>query len=182
MKVTDTEIPDIKLIEPRLFPDQRGVFLETWNAQRYKEMLETPPFVQDNFSHSCRGTLRGLHYQVEQVQGKLVHVSRGEVFDVALDIRESSPHFGQWICEYLSGENRKQLWIPPGFAHGFLVISETADLVYKCTDYYLPEAERTIQWDDTALSIDWPLGSIGAPTLSKKDQHGVPFDDAEYYP
>lgn len=169
MKVIDTKIPDVKIIEPAVFGDERGFFMETWNQKRFEELVTGKPtkFVQDNHSKSKKGILRGLHYQTENIQGKLVRVVSGEVFDVAVDIRLGSPTFGQWVGEFLSAENKRQLWIPEGFAHGFYVTSDTAEFVYKCTDYYNPQAERSIIWNDVDLAIDWPPGSVA---LSTKDE------------
>ena len=174
MKIIDTSIPDVKIIEPAVFGDERGFFMETWQEQKFNELVCERRFVQDNHSKSRQGILRGLHYQTEQTQGKLVRVVAGEVFDVAVDIRRDSPNFGQWASAVLSAENRRQLWIPPGFAHGFLVLSDSAEFLYKTTDYYAPALERCIRWDDPALAINWPLSA--APVLSAKDQCGVAFD------
>ncbi|HDY8145968.1 TPA: dTDP-4-dehydrorhamnose 3,5-epimerase [Vibrio vulnificus] len=176
MKVIDTKIPDVKIIEPTVFGDERGFFMETWNQKRFEELVTGKPtkFVQDNHSKSKRGILRGLHYQTENTQGKLVRVVSGEVFDVAVDIRKDSPTFGQWVGEYLSAENKRQLWIPEGFAHGFYVTSEVAEFVYKCTDYYSPQFEKTLIWDDLDLNISWPINNT-VPILSKKDQLGILF-------
>ena len=179
MKVTETRLPDVLLIEPRVFGDSRGFFLETFSAQRYAEIGITAPFVQDNWSHSCRGTLRGLHFQIKQTQGKLVHVMQGEIFDVAVDVRQDSPTFGHWVGVTLSAENKRQLWIPPGFAHGFVVLSETADFVYKCTDTYAPEHERTLLWNDKSIGVEWPLEN--EPILSDKDRNGTTFDRLETF-
>ncbi len=172
MKVIDTKIPDVKIIEPAVFGDERGFFMETWNQKRFEELVTGKPttFVQDNHSKSKKGILRGLHYQAENTQGKLVRVVSGEVFDVAVDVRKNSPTFGQWVGEYLSAENKRQLWIPEGFAHGFYVTSEKADFVYKCTDYYNPNSNVTINWDDPELKIEWPLGS--KVELSENDMNG----------
>jgi len=169
MKIIDTRIPDVKIIEPSVFGDERGFFMETWNQKQFEELVTGKPthFVQDNHSKSKQGILRGLHYQTENTQGKLVRVVSGEVFDVAVDIRKGSPTFGQWVGEYLSSENKRQLWIPEGFAHGFYVTSDEAEFVYKCTDYYNPEAELSIVWDDLDLRIDWPVEV--EPLLSIKD-------------
>ncbi|PTP72410.1 dTDP-4-dehydrorhamnose 3,5-epimerase [Vibrio splendidus] len=169
MKVIDTRIPDVKIIEPSVFGDVRGFFMETWNQKKFEELVTGKPtsFVQDNHSKSKKGILRGLHYQTENTQGKLVRVISGEVFDVAVDIRKGSPTFGQWVGEYLSAKNKRQLWVPEGFAHGFYVTSEEAEFVYKCTDYYNPEYERSIAWNDSELSINWPL--LDEPLLSLKD-------------
>jgi dTDP-4-dehydrorhamnose 3,5-epimerase len=175
MKVIDTKIPDVKIIEPAVFGDERGFFMETWNQKRFEELVTGKPtkFVQDNHSKSKKGILRGLHYQTENTQGKLVRVISGEVFDVAVDIRKDSPTFGMWVGEYLSAENKRQLWVPEGFAHGFYVISEEAEFVYKCTNYYAPEAEKSIIWNDPNLKINWPL--VDTPTLSEKDKAGEGF-------
>ncbi|RMG87623.1 MAG: dTDP-4-dehydrorhamnose 3,5-epimerase [Candidatus Dadabacteria bacterium] len=170
MRVVETELPGVLLVEPRVFGDERGYFLETYQARRYAEAGIPGPFVQDNLSFSRRGVLRGLHYQHPHGQGKLVWVLQGEVFDVAVDIRRGSPFFGRWVGVRLSAENKRQLWIPPGFAHGFCVVSETALFAYKCTDYYAPEAEGTVRWDDPALAIDWPVAD---PVVSAKDAAGL---------
>lgn len=169
MKVTPLSLPEVLLIEPKVFGDSRGFFYESFNRRAFAEAVGADvEFVQDNHSKSARGVLRGLHYQLPpQAQGKLVRVVAGEVFDVAVDIRRDSPNFGRWASAVLSAENRRQLWIPPGFAHGFLVLSETAEFLYKTTDYWAPELERSIAWNDPALAIDWPLAE--APTLSAKD-------------
>ena len=181
MNVIDTAIPDVKIIEPKVFGDSRGFFYESFNLKRFHETTGLDvEFVQDNHSKSGLGVLRGLHYQMEQPQGKLVRVISGKVFDVAVDIRESSATFGQWIGEILSAENNQQLWIPPGFAHGFLVLTEGTEFLYKTTDYYAPEHERTIQWDDPDLAIDWPVEDLTA-RLSEKDQSGMSFAKAEYF-
>ncbi len=179
MDVRQTDLPGVLLIEPKVFGDARGCFLETFSAQRYAEHGIVGPFVQDNFSRSRRGTLRGLHYQIEQPQGKLVQVLRGEIFDVAVDLRRSSPSFGKALGVTLSEHNHRQLYVPPGFAHGFLVLSEDADFVYKCTEYYAPQHERTLLWSDPALSLEWPL--TGDPILSAKDQLGRPLSDADCF-
>lgn len=179
MNVTETSLPGVQLIEPRVFGDSRGFFLETFSEQRYSEAGITGPFIQDNWSHSCRGTLRGLHFQIQHPQGKLVHVMQGEIFDVAVDVRQDSPTFGNWVGVTLSAENKRQLWIPPGFAHGFAVLSETADFVYKCTDRYAPEHERTLLWNDDTIGVDWPID--GEPILSDKDLNGTPFDTLETF-
>ncbi len=166
MKITTTKIPELVVIEPRVFEDARGFFMETFHGDRYSNAGLPVAFVQDNFSHSSHGVLRGLHYQLCQPQGKLVHVVRGEIFDVAVDIRKDSPWFGQWVGEILSESNKRQLYIPPGFAHGFCVLSESADFLYKCTDYYAPEDERGIYWDDPDIGIVWPKMDF---ILSEKD-------------
>ncbi len=177
MKVIDTHIPDVKVIEPSVFGDERGFFMETWNQNKFEELVTGKPtkFVQDNHSKSKNGILRGLHYQTENTQGKLVRVVSGEVFDVAVDIRKGSPTFGHWVGEYLSADNKRQLWVPEGFAHGFYVTSEEAEFVYKCTDYYNPNAELSIAWDDKSINIEWPL--TGKPVLSKKDSIGLNIND-----
>jgi dTDP-4-dehydrorhamnose 3,5-epimerase len=179
MNVTETELLGVLLIEPRVFGDSRGFFLETFSEQRYAELGITAPFIQDNWSHSCRGTLRGLHFQIQQPQGKLVHVMQGEIFDVAVDVRQDSPTFGKSMGVTLSAENKRQLWIPPGFAHGFTVLSETADFVYKCTDNYAPEHERTLLWNDESIGVEWQLD--GEPILSDKDRNGTTFDKLETF-
>ncbi|MCU8238257.1 dTDP-4-dehydrorhamnose 3,5-epimerase [Vibrio vulnificus] len=175
MKVIDTSIPEIKIIEPTVFGDERGFFMETWHQERFEELVTGKPtrFVQDNHSKSKQGILRGLHYQMQQTQGKLVRVVSGEVFDVAVDIRQGSPTFGQWVGVYLSAENKRQMWVPEGFAHGFYVTSEEAEFVYKCTDYYHPQSEQCIAWNDPAFGIDWPLEKGGEPQLSAKDSIGA---------
>ena len=180
MKVIETEIPDVKIIEPAVFGDERGFFMETWNQNKFEELVTGKPtqFVQDNHSKSKKGILRGLHYQTENTQGKLVRVVSGEVFDVAVDIRKESPTFGKWEGVYLSAENKRQLWIPEGFAHGFYVISDEAEFVYKCTDYYNPSAEHTILWNDPELGIEWPLQN--EPLLSIKDQQGSLFIETQF--
>ena len=181
MKVEATSLPDVKLIKADVFEDARGSFLETWNARNYSAAGIEANFVQDNLSESSQHTLRGLHYQIEQAQGKLVRVAQGKVFDVAVDIRKSSPSFGQWVGMVLSSDNRFALWVPPGFAHGFLVLTETATFEYKCTDYYAPEHERAIRWDDPDLGIDWPLPDGTNPQLSKKDLAAAAFRDADTF-
>lgn len=179
MEVVRTEIPDVLLIQPKLFGDSRGCFMETFSTQRYAEHGITGPFVQDNYSRSRRGTLRGLHYQIQQTQGKLVQVLRGEIYDVAVDLRRSSPTFGSWVGVTLSEENHRQLYIPPGFAHGFYVVSEDVDFIYKCTDYYAPQHDRTLLWSDPTIGIPWPL--VGEPLLSEKDKQGRAFADADCF-
>lgn len=176
MNIIDTNIPDVKIIEPTVFGDERGFFMETWNLKRFEELVTGKPttFVQDNHSKSKKGILRGLHYQTENTQGKLVRVVYGEVFDVAVDIRKNSPTFGQWVGEYLSAENKRQLWIPEGFAHGFYVTSNEAEFVYKCTDFYNSKAEISLFWADESLAINWPLS--GTPVLSEKDLNGITFE------
>jgi dTDP-4-dehydrorhamnose 3,5-epimerase len=182
MKVTPTRIPDVLVLEPKVFGDSRGFFLESWNEKTFEEAAGLDVhFVQDNHSRSQQGVLRGLHYQLNQPQGKLVRVTQGRVLDVAVDLRQSSPSFGQYVSVELSGENHKQLWIPPGCAHGFVVLSESADFLYKTTDYFAPQDEQCIRWDDPELNIDWYLGDI-SPQLSAKDQQGQAFRDAPKYP
>lgn len=172
MQVIETRIPDVKLIKPQVFGDERGFFMETWNARAFLEAGIDATFVQDNHSRSVQHTLRGLHYQLPpHAQGKLVRVTSGEVFDVAVDIRERSPTFGQWVGQILSEENQLQMWVPPGFAHGFYVTSDSADFQYKCTEFYAPKHERCIRWDDPVLGIDWPHQQ--KPLVSEKDQRGM---------
>ena len=181
MKIIATNVPDVLIIEPKVFGDERGFFFESFNANAFREATGIDArFVQDNHSRSQRGVLRGLHYQVQQAQGKLVRVSAGEVLDIAVDIRRSSPTFGQSVSVRLSAENKRQLWIPEGFAHGFVVLSDYAEFLYKTTDYYAPAHERCIRWDDPQLAIDWQLSE--APQLSAKDQAGTLFQDAELFP
>jgi len=169
VKVIDTKLPGVILFQPRLFGDSRGFFVETWHRDRYREAGIAEEFVQDNLSFSARGVLRGLHFQNPSAQGKLVQVLAGEVFDVAVDIRRGSPHYGEWLGVTLSAEEHNQLYVPPGFAHGFCVTSETALFNYKCSDFYNPAAERSIRWDDPAIGVDWPLTDL-APELSVKDR------------
>jgi len=177
---TPLTIPDILLLEPRVHGDARGFFYESFNEARFKKLIgHEVSFVQDNHSRSGKGVLRGLHYQVKQPQGKLVRVVQGEIFDVAVDIRKSSPTFGKWVGATLSAENKTQLWIPEGFAHGFVVLSDTAEVLYKTTGYYAPEHERTILWNDAALAIDWQ--GVREPILSDKDKAGVAFSAAEVF-
>ena len=180
MKIIPTPIPDLLIVEPKVFGDDRGFFFESFNEKIWVEETGiTCRFVQDNHSKSGANVLRGLHYQVIKPQGKLVRVVSGEVYDVAVDIRKGSPTFGRWEGCYLSAANKRQFWVPPGFAHGFLVVSDSAEFLYKTTDYYAPEFERCIAWDDPELGIDWPL--VGRPLLSPKDLQGKRFRDAEYY-
>jgi dTDP-4-dehydrorhamnose 3,5-epimerase len=180
MKVVRTAIPDVLVLEPKVFGDHRGFFYESYNEKAFREATGLAlPFVQDNHSRSSRGVLRGLHYQVQQAQGKLVRVARGAVFDVAVDIRRSSPTFGRWVGAELSEENHRQMWVPPGFAHGFVVLSESADFLYKTTDYYAPEHERCIAWNDPAIGVEWPVGV--EPRLSEKDSRGLALGDAEVF-
>ncbi|MFZ5580723.1 MAG: dTDP-4-dehydrorhamnose 3,5-epimerase [Pseudomonadota bacterium] len=181
MNIIPTRLPDVLILEPKVFGDHRGFFLESWNRQRFAEAGLDLDFVQDNHSRSSQGILRGLHYQLIRPQGKLVRVTRGAVFDVAVDLRRDSPSFGQWAGVELSEDNHRMLWVPPGFGHGFYVLSESADFQYKCTDYYTPEHERCVAWDDPDIGIDWPLIEGRAPTLSAKDAAGVPLRDAEVY-
>lgn len=181
MKCTPTALPEVLILEPQVFGDERGFFYESFNARAFAEASGLQrTFVQDNHSRSQRGVLRGLHYQIEQAQGKLVRVIQGEVLDVAVDIRRSSVNFGQWVGVRLSAENRRQLWVPEGFAHGFVVLSESAEFLYKTTDYYAPTHERCIRWDDPTLAIDWQFD--GSPQLSTKDQAGSSLQDAELFP
>ena len=181
MNVIRTAIPEVVLIEPKVFGDARGFFFESFNQKAFNDATGTNhQFVQDNHSRSAQGVLRGLHYQIQQPQGKLVRVVRGAVFDVAVDIRKSSPTFGQWVAEELSEDNHRQLWVPPGFAHGFVVLSEMAEFLYKTTDYYAPAFERCIAWDDPTLAIDWKLAGR-QPLLSAKDAQGLPLATAELF-
>jgi len=181
MKFTTTSIPEVILVEPKIFGDERGFFFESFQATEFAAIGIANTFVQDNHSGSRQGTLRGLHYQVHQPQGKLLRVVAGEIFDVAVDIRRSSRTFGKWVGAVLSAENKLQLWVPPGFAHGFYVVSEWAELLYKATDYYAPQWERTIRWDDPQLDIAWPLLEGQTPILSPKDTQGQLFSEAEVY-
>jgi dTDP-4-dehydrorhamnose 3,5-epimerase len=181
MKIVATAIPDVLIIEPRVFGDARGFFFESFNEQAFRAATGLDvAFVQDNHSRSAQGVLRGLHYQIEQPQGKLVRVVRGAVFDVAVDLRQASPTFGHWVGVELSEENHRQLWVPAGFGHGFLTLSETADFLYKTTDYYAPAFERCIAWNDPALGIEWPLNGMAA-LLSQKDQAGVLLANAQVF-
>ncbi len=181
MKVTPTAIPEVLVLEPQVFGDDRGFFFESFNARRFEQLTGVAAnFVQDNHSKSARDVLRGLHYQIRQPQGKLVRVLQGSLYDVVVDMRRSSPFFGRWVGVELSAENRHQLWVPAGFAHGFVVTSDSAECLYKTTDYWAPEHERSILWNDPALGIDWPL--TGVPMLSGKDSQGTLFADAEYFP
>lgn len=180
MRVIPTAIPDVLIIEPKVFGDARGFFFESFNQRAFNEATGlNVQFVQDNHSRSARGVLRGLHYQIQQPQGKLVRVVRGAVFDVAVDLRKSSATFGQWVGAELSEENARQMWVPAGFAHGFLVLSEVADFLYKTTDYYAPEYERSIIWNDPDIGIKWPLEA--APSLSSKDMNAISFKSAELF-
>ncbi|MBT1445347.1 dTDP-4-dehydrorhamnose 3,5-epimerase [Shewanella sp. JM162201] len=181
MRLIDTAIPDVKIVEPQVFGDERGFFMETFRASLMNELTGGKPFVQDNHSKSGQGTLRGLHYQMQHTQGKLVRVVQGCVFDVAVDMRKNSPTFGQWVGVELSAENKRQLWVPEGFAHGFYVMSETAEFVYKCTDYYAPEFDRSLLWNDVDVGIVWPLVDGQPPLLSEKDKNGKPFSEADTF-
>lgn len=181
MNLIPTSLPEVFLIEPKIFEDERGFFFESFQKQKFAEAGISFDFVQDNHSRSQQGTLRGLHYQIQQAQGKLVRVIAGEIFDVAVDIRKSSPTFGQWAGDYLSSENKKMLWVPPGFAHGFYVTSPYAEVLYKATDYYAPQWERSILWDDLEIGIDWPLVNGTKPILAPKDKAGTPLKNADVY-
>jgi dTDP-4-dehydrorhamnose 3,5-epimerase len=181
MKFIPTANPEVITIEPEIFGDERGFFMETYQAAQFAGAGIDYQFIQDNHSGSRRGILRGLHYQIRQPQGKLVRVATGEVFDVAVDLRRSSPTFGKWVSSCLSAENKRQLWIPPGFAHGFYVLSDWAELVYKATDYYAPQWDRTLLWNDPELNIDWPIGLGEHPILSRKDTEGKRLRDADVY-
>lgn len=178
MNIFETSIPDVKIVEPTVFGDERGFFLESWSEKRFADAGISVNFVQDNHSRSAQGILRGLHYQTSHTQGKLVRVTAGSVFDVAVDLRKSSSTFGQWVGVELSDTNHRMLWVPPGFAHGFYVLSESADFLYKCTDKYSPEHEQSIVWNDPTIDIDWPLVSGAPPIVSDKDSAGLYFDDA----
>jgi len=180
MNVIKTHIPDVLIIEPDVYGDERGFFFESFNEKKFQEKTGLNyKFVQDNHSRSTKGVLRGLHYQIQHAQGKLVRVVVGKVFDVAVDIRKSSPTFGQWVGEHLSEENKKMLWVPPGFAHGFVVLSDVAEFLYKATDYYAPEHERSILWNDDDIAVDWHFS--GEPLISEKDAKGVSFKNAEVF-
>ncbi len=181
--VISSALPEVLVLQPQVFRDARGFFLESFNQREFARATGLDAvFVQDNHSRSQRGVLRGLHYQMQQTQGRLVRVLAGEVFDVAVDLRRSSPHFGRWVGEVISAENQRQIWIPPGFAHGFLVLSDVADFAYKTTDYYAPEHERSLLWNDPALGIDWPLAQGQSPILAAKDAHATPLAQAPCYP
>jgi dTDP-4-dehydrorhamnose 3,5-epimerase len=180
MQFTPTNLPEVLLIEPKVFGDARGFFMESWNRKIFQSLGLDLDFVQDNHSRSGKGVLRGLHYQLQQPQGKLVRVTSGAVYDVAVDLRRSSPNFGKWTGHELSAENKHMLWVPPGFGHGFLVLSEYADFLYKTTEYYAPEHERCVLWNDPDIAIPWPLA--GEPALSAKDKVGSLLTDAEVYP
>ena len=182
MNVIDTAIPDVKIIEPRVFGDERGFFFESYNEKAFNTAVGREiRFVQDNHSLSARGVLRGLHYQIQQPQGKLVRVVSGEVFDVAVDLRKSSPTCGRWVGVRLSADNKRQMWVPEGFAHAFLVLSEKAEFLYKTTEFYAPEHERCIAWNDPALAIEWPIVQGEEPVVSSKDAKGVRFENAEVF-
>ena len=180
MNVIETALPGVMLIEPRVFGDDRGFFLESWNAQAFAAAGIDAPFVQDNHSRSAKGVLRGLHYQIEAPQGKLVRVTAGAVFDVVVDMRRSSPQFGRWVGFELSAANNRMLWVPPGFAHGFLTLGDSVDFLYKCTTFYAPEHERAVIWNDAQLAIEWPI-EIALPRLSAKDTTAPRFADAESF-
>ena len=180
MKKTPTAIPEVIIVEPDVIGDNRGYFMETWRKSEFAELGIDLEFVQENQSKSNHGILRGLHYQINNLQGKLIRVVQGEIFDAVVDMRKSSATFGQWVGVILSGENKLQLWVPPGFAHGFYVVSDTAEMVYKCTDYYCPGDEYCLLWNDSALSIDWPIGGT-IPVLSGKDKLGLPLSEAKVY-
>jgi dTDP-4-dehydrorhamnose 3,5-epimerase len=181
MKASPLAIPEVVLIEPKVFGDERGFFFESFNLRAFEDATgQRPNFVQDNHSRSVRNVLRGVHYQVRQPQGKLVRVVQGEVFDVAVDLRRSSPTFGRWVGEIISAENKRQLWVPEGFGHAFLVLSDSAEFLYKTTEYYAPAHERCIAWNDPKLGIRWPLE--GPPSLSAKDSHGLAFEQADVFP
>lgn len=180
MKIIPSRLPEVLVIEPKVFGDARGFFFESWNERDFEKAGIGTRFVQDNHSRSARNVVRGLHFQVRQPQGKLVRVTVGEIFDVAVDIRRSSPNFGKWVGTRLSADNKTTMWIPPGFAHGFAVLSGVAEVLYKTTDYYAPEFERAILWNDPDIGIDWPLS--GAPVLSAKDAAGMPLRRAEVFP
>jgi dTDP-4-dehydrorhamnose 3,5-epimerase len=181
MQFIPTSIPDVIQIEPKIFQDNRGFFLETYQAQVFKQAGINTTFVQDNLSGSSRGTLRGLHYQIKQTQAKLVRVAAGEVFDVAVDLRRSSPTFGQWTAVRLSSENKRQVYIPGGFAHGFYVLSDWAEVCYKASDFYAPDYERTLLWNDPQLGIKWPIVDRAEPVISPKDAQGTPLREAQVY-
>lgn len=178
----ETRIPDVVILQLKVYEDDRGFFMETYHARRYGEHGVSYPFVQDNHSGSVQGVLRGLHYQIRHPQGKLVQVVAGEVFDAVVDLRKSSPTFGKWVGERLSAENRAQLWVPPGFAHGFYVLSDWAEVIYKVTDFYAPEWDRTLRWDDPEVGIEWPLIEGRPPILSEKDASGRLLREADVFP
>ncbi|SEA56325.1 MAG: dTDP-4-dehydrorhamnose 3,5-epimerase [Candidatus Thiothrix putei] len=181
MKIIPTNIPDVLILEPQVFGDARGFFLETWNSKTFADAGLDLNFVQDNHSRSGQGILRGMHYQIQNPQGKLVRVTSGKVFDVAVDLRQSSPTFGQWAGAELSADNHRMLWVPPGFAHGFYVMSESADFLYKCTDFYAPAYDRSLRWDDPTVGIEWPLINGTQPTISAKDEAGKSWQEADKF-
>ncbi len=181
MQIVETDIPEVLIVEPTVFGDQRGFFMESFNRQAFEEVGLPTEFVQDNHSRSAQGVLRGMHYQMQQTQGKLVRVTAGAVFDVAVDMRRESEYFGRWVGVELSAENKKQLWVPPGFAHGFYTLSQSADFQYKCTDYYAPQHERCLLWNDAEVGIEWPIASGDEPTLAAKDAAGLPLAQAEAF-
>jgi dTDP-4-dehydrorhamnose 3,5-epimerase len=181
MNLVPTDLPEVLIIEPRVFGDGRGFFAETWNQAQFASAGLDVAFVQDNHSRSARGVLRGIHYQLTQPQGKLVRVVSGSVFDVAVDLRQSSPNFGRWTGVELSADSKRMLWIPPGFGHGFLTLADDTDFLYKCTAFYAPQDEQCIAWNDPVLGIEWPLDGIEL-ILSDKDRHGLPFGEARHYP
>ncbi len=181
MQIVDTVLDDVKIVEPPVFGDERGFFMESWNLQKFEDAGLPTHFVQDNHSRSTQGVLRGMHFQIKHPQGKLVRVTAGEVFDVAVDMRRNSPQFGQWVGVALSASNHRQLWVPPGFAHGFYVMSESADFQYKCTDIYAPEYERSLRWDDPSVGIKWPLANGKAPSLAAKDAEGQFLGDIDTF-
>ena len=181
MQIEKTEIPDVLLITPKVFYDARGFFMEVWNQKNFQKHGLNINFVQDNYSKSVKGTLRGIHYQKENSQGKLIRVTQGKVFDIAVDLRKSSPYFGKWIGRILSDENKQMMWIPPEFGHGFYVLSEVAESQYKCSNFYNPQAEKTIIWNDKTLAIDWPIEKGIVPLLSAKDEKGLPFEKADVF-
>lgn len=180
MNVVETALPEVRIIEPRVFGDDRGFFMETWSARAFAAAGLDVPFVQDNHSSSAKGVLRGLHYQIRQPQGKLVRVTAGRAFDVAVDLRRSSPRFGRWVGVELSAENKRMLWVPPGFAHGFLSLEDGTQFLYKCTDFYAPEHERTLLWSDPAIAVEWPLDGV-SPLVAPKDAAGKLLEQAETY-
>ncbi len=182
MEVFPTKLPEVLVVKPRVFGDHRGFFVETWEERAFARAVPGVRFVQDNHSRSARGTLRGMHYQIQQAQGKLVRAARGRVFDVAVDMRRSSPRFGQWVGVELDDVDHTMLWVPPGFAHGFMALSESADFVYKVTDFYAPQFERTLRWDDPAVGIAWPLPDGSAPTLAARDAAAPGIAGVECYP
>jgi dTDP-4-dehydrorhamnose 3,5-epimerase len=182
VKLVDTRLPEVKIVEPSVFGDERGYFFESWNARDFAKAGLDIEFVQDNHSRSAKAVLRGLHYQLSNPQGKLVRVVAGRAFDVAVDIRRSSPRFGRWVGVELSAENKRLLWIPPGFAHGFLSLEDDTDFVYKCTDHYAPGDERTILWSDPEIAVEWPLEGLGDVVVSAKDLSGVRLSEADVYP